>query len=74
MPICSARQRVRMALVAQDVSKFQIFEPGRAHMPIKDILLPLVGQPDGNAIAAIEKCVAVAGDLGARVEAIAVEQ
>jgi len=43
-------------------------------MPIKDILLPLVGQPDGNAIAAIEKCVAVAGDLGARVEAIAVEQ
>jgi nucleotide-binding universal stress UspA family protein len=43
-------------------------------MPIKDILLPLVGQPDEPAIAAIEKCVAVAGDLAARVEAVAIEE
>jgi nucleotide-binding universal stress UspA family protein len=43
-------------------------------MPIKDILLPLVGQPDDRAMAAIEKCVAVAGDLFARVEALAIEE
>jgi nucleotide-binding universal stress UspA family protein len=43
-------------------------------MPIKDILLPLVGQPDDRAMAAIEKCVAVAGDLLARVEALAIEE
>jgi nucleotide-binding universal stress UspA family protein len=43
-------------------------------MPIKDILLPLVGDADAAAIAAIEKCVAVAGDIGARVTAIAVEK
>ena len=43
-------------------------------MPIKDVLLPLVGQPDDRAIAAIEKCVAVAGDLAARVEAVAIEE
>jgi nucleotide-binding universal stress UspA family protein len=43
-------------------------------MPIKDVLLPLVGQSDDRAIAAIEKCVAVAGDLAARVEALAIEE
>ena len=43
-------------------------------MPIKDILLPLVGEPDAAAIAAIDKCVAVAGDIGARVTAMAVEE
>ena len=43
-------------------------------MAIKDILLPLVGEPDAAAIAAIEKCMAVAGDIGARVTAIAVEE
>jgi nucleotide-binding universal stress UspA family protein len=43
-------------------------------MPIKDILLPLVGEPSVAAIAAIDKCVAVAGDLGARVTAMAVEE
>ena len=43
-------------------------------MPIKDIHLPLVGQPDDRSIAAIEKCVAVAGDLAARVEALAIEE
>lgn len=42
-------------------------------MPIKDILLPLVGEPDAAAIAAIEKCAAVAGGIGARVTAMAVE-
>lgn len=42
-------------------------------MPIKDVLLPLVGEPDAAAVAAIEKCVAVAGDIGARVAAMAVE-
>jgi nucleotide-binding universal stress UspA family protein len=46
----------------------------RARMPIKDILLPLVGEPGTAAIAAIDKCVAVAGDLGAKVTAIAVEE
>jgi nucleotide-binding universal stress UspA family protein len=43
-------------------------------MPIKDILLPLVGEPSLAAVAAIDKCVAVAGDIGARVTAIAVEE
>jgi nucleotide-binding universal stress UspA family protein len=43
-------------------------------MPIKDILLPLVGEPDTAAIAAIDKCIAVAGDIGARLMAIAVEE
>jgi len=43
-------------------------------MEIKDIFLPLVGEPDVTAIAAIDKCVAVAGDLGARVTAMAVEE
>jgi nucleotide-binding universal stress UspA family protein len=43
-------------------------------MPIKDILLPLVGEPSAAAIAAIDKCMAVAGDVGARVTAVAVEQ
>ena len=43
-------------------------------MPIKDVLLPLVGEPDAAAIAAIDKCVAAAGDIGARVTTMAVEQ
>ena len=43
-------------------------------MAIKDILLPLVGEPGAAAIAAIDKCMAVAGDVGARVTTIAVEQ
>jgi nucleotide-binding universal stress UspA family protein len=43
-------------------------------MAIKDIFLPLVGEPDAAAIAAIDKCVAVAGDLGARVSALVVEE
>lgn len=43
-------------------------------MAIKDIFLPLVGEPDAPAIAAIDKCVAVAGDLGARVTAVVVEE
>ena len=34
-------------------------------MVIKDILLPLVGEPGAAAIAAIEKCTAVAGAIGA---------
>ncbi len=42
-------------------------------MPIRDILLPLFGEPDAATIAAIEKCAAVAGDIGARVTAMAVE-
>lgn len=42
-------------------------------MAIKDILLPLVGEPDAAAIAAIEKCVALAVDVGARITAIAIE-
>ncbi|MBR0959929.1 universal stress protein [Bradyrhizobium japonicum] len=43
-------------------------------MPIKDVFLPLVGQPRGPALAAIEKCVAVAADLGARITALALEE
>ena len=43
-------------------------------MTIKDILLPLVGEPSAAAIAAIDKCVAAAGDIGARVTAMAVEE
>jgi nucleotide-binding universal stress UspA family protein len=43
-------------------------------MPIKDVFLPLVGQPHGPTLAAIEKCVAVAGDLGARITALALEE
>jgi len=43
-------------------------------MAIKDIFLPLVGEPSAAAIAAIEKCTAVAGNIGARVTAMVVEQ
>lgn len=43
-------------------------------MPIKDVFLPLVGQPRGPALAAIERCVAVAADLGARITALALEE
>src|ERR1700674_331572 len=45
----------------------------RARMAIKDILLPLVGEPSPAAIAAIDKCVAMAGNIGARVTAAAAE-
>jgi nucleotide-binding universal stress UspA family protein len=45
----------------------------RIAMPIKDVFLPLVGQPREPALAAIEKCVAVAADLGARITALALE-
>ena len=34
-------------------------------MAIKDIFLPLVGEPSAAAIAAIEKCTAIAGDIKA---------
>ena len=43
-------------------------------MPIKDIFLPLVGEPSGAAVAAIDKCVAVSGDFGARISALAIEE
>ena len=43
-------------------------------MPIKDVFLPLVGQPREPALVAIEKCVAVAADLGARITALALEE
>lgn len=43
-------------------------------MPIKDVFLPLVGQPRGPALVAIEKCVAVAADFGARITALALEE
>jgi nucleotide-binding universal stress UspA family protein len=42
-------------------------------MAIKDILLPLVGEPSAVAIAAIDKCIAMAGNIGARVTAAAAE-
>jgi|BarGraIncu01122A_1022018.scaffolds.fasta_scaffold375678_1 predicted peptidase len=40
-------------------------------MAIKDVLL---GDASAAAIAAIDKCTAVAGDIGAQVTAIAVEE
>jgi len=43
-------------------------------MPIKDVLLPLVGEPSEPALAAIDKCVAAAADLGARITALAAEE
>src|ERR1700682_4654776 len=43
-------------------------------MPIKDVLLPLVGEPSAAAIAAIDKCVAAIGHIGARVPAMAAEE
>ena len=43
-------------------------------MAIKDVFLPLVGQPSGPALAAIEKCVAVAADLGARITALSLAE
>jgi nucleotide-binding universal stress UspA family protein len=43
-------------------------------MSIKDILLPLVGKRCDATIAAIDKCVALAGDFGANVSAVAVEE
>jgi nucleotide-binding universal stress UspA family protein len=43
-------------------------------MAIMDILLPLVGEPSAAAIAAIDKCVAMAGHIGARITAVAVEE
>lgn len=43
-------------------------------MPIKNDFLPLVGQPRGPALVAIEQCVAVAADLGATITALALEE
>ena len=42
-------------------------------MAIKDILLPLVGKPTRTTMEAIEKCVAMARGLNARVSALALE-
>ncbi len=42
-------------------------------MPIKDVFLPLIGQPRAPTLAAIEKCVAVAADLGARMTGLALD-
>jgi len=43
-------------------------------MPIRDVFLPLVGEPSEPALAALEKCVAVAAELGAKITALAVEE
>lgn len=43
-------------------------------MPVKDVFLPLVGQPRGPALVAIEKCVSVAAGLGARITVLALEE
>src|SRR5438552_1941129 len=48
--------------------------PEESAMPIKDVFLPLVGEPSAAAIAAIDKCVAVSGDFGAKVNAVAIEE
>jgi len=41
-------------------------------MPVKDVFLPLMREPSAPALAAIEACVALVADLGARVTALAV--
>lgn len=43
-------------------------------MAIKDVLLPLVGEPSEAARAAVDKCVAICGDFGARLTALAIEE
>jgi nucleotide-binding universal stress UspA family protein len=43
-------------------------------MPIKDVFLPLVGEPSKSALAAIETCVAATAELGAKITAFAVEE
>ena len=43
-------------------------------MAIKDIFLPLVGEPNAAAIAAIDKCMAVSSGFGAHVTAVAAEE
>lgn len=43
-------------------------------MPIKDVFLPLVGEPRGSAPVVIEKCATVAAELGARINALALEE
>ncbi|MBR0826240.1 universal stress protein [Bradyrhizobium manausense] len=43
-------------------------------MPIKDVLLPLVGEPSEPNSAAIEKCVAAAADWGAKITGLAVAE
>jgi nucleotide-binding universal stress UspA family protein len=43
-------------------------------MPIKDVFLPLIGEPSPAAIAAVEKCVAASGGFGAKVSAVAIEE
>jgi nucleotide-binding universal stress UspA family protein len=42
-------------------------------VPIKDILLPLVSYPSPTTMAAIGKCAAIAGHIGASISATAVE-
>lgn len=42
-------------------------------MAIRDILLPLVSYPRPTTVVAIEKCVAIAANLGAQISATAVE-
>ena len=49
-------------------------EQRRIPMPIKDVLLPLIGEPCDQASAAIEKCVAAAADWGAKITALAVAE
>ena len=43
-------------------------------MAIKDLLLPLLGDPTPTAIAAIEKCVGVAASFEAKITALAVDE
>lgn len=43
-------------------------------MPIKDVLLPLVGEPSEPTSVAIEKCVAAAADWGAKITALGVAE
>jgi nucleotide-binding universal stress UspA family protein len=43
-------------------------------MPIRDVFLPLVGEPSAAALTAVECCVAAAAGLGARITAYAVEE
>jgi hypothetical protein len=65
------QESTRVVLMKTNLGRVRspVADQRRAHMPIKDILLPLVGEPSAAAMAAIGKCMAATGDMGARVTA-----
>src|SRR3984957_19443537 len=57
-----------------DATEHLLSSSKEVDMAIKDIFLPLVGEPDAAPVAAVNKCEAVASHLGARVSVVAVEE